>query len=111
MRSFSSSRAWGSSQGPTRGPLWSLRLPTGSSALGITWACMSTSIGPSSVRTDAHVHGVAVAQRLDCGFGVGKVELAGVQLLQWEPARLDDPDRLDVGIGVDAKRPLHSQTL
>src|SRR5918996_3280764 len=122
MRSVSSSRARSSSQGPTRGPRWSSRSPTGSSAPGITCACMSSNtlsllaLGRvtgrrGGVRADAHVHSVAVAQVADRGLGVGQLELAAVHPLQREAAGLDDPDRLEIGLGADAEGALQRDPL
>src|SRR5207302_5596483 len=100
-RSFSSSRACGSSQGPICGPRCE-SLPTASSAPGITWACMSTSIGGLlsargdaghgwaggiQIRADANMNGVTVGQRLDRRLGVGQLVLAAVHLLERETTR------------------------
>src|ERR687895_1764172 len=121
MRSVSSSRTRSSSQGPTRGPRWSSLCPTASSAPGITCACMSSNtlrllaLGLNLKRcrlgAHAHVHPVAVAQVPDRGLGVGQLELAAVHPLQREAAGLDDPDRLEIGLGADAEGARHRDAL
>ena len=68
-------------------------------------------IAAPAIRADAYVYRAAFGELADRRLGVGELVLAAVHLLEREPAGLDDPDRLDVRLGVDAERASDRESL